>query len=122
MEDSPLEVVFILVAWITIVGASLLVVRLDERRLVRRGREDALEWAWPPASRDSAIVGLGLLLSPLASLFALFFHFTRTRARLAWPPWGILVGLGLGLLAVVVVFAFYAAVVMALAFAFGVDG
>jgi len=115
-EESPYEVVILVVSFAVVVTVSVLVVRWDERRL----DEERLERAWPPASRDNAIIGLSMLGAPLIGLFAVWFHFFRTRSRALWPPWrwspkGFL----LGLLAVLVVLIANAAVVLTLAYALG---
>ena len=116
-EESPYEVVILVVSFAVVVTASVLVVRWDERRL----DEERLERAWPPASRDNALIGLSMLGAPIVGLFAVWFHFFRTRSQAMWPPWrwspkGFL----LGLLAVVVVMIANAAVVLTLAYALGV--
>lgn len=109
-----------------IVTVSSLIVRYDERRLQRAAdngdarAEARLERAWPPPSRDNALIGMALLAAPLLGLFAVFFHFFRTRSRAVlqpwtWSPWGVL----LGLLAVLAVMVANAAVVLTLAYALG---
>jgi hypothetical protein len=117
-QDSPWEVVIMIASAATLITLSSLVVRFDERRL----GEERLERAWPPASRDNALIGLGMLLSPLVPLLAVWFHFFRTRSRAMWPPWrwsprGWLLGLAMaiGILAVNVM------VVLAIAAAAGLD-
>lgn len=61
-------------------------VRLDERRL----SAERLERAWPPSSRDAAVLGFGPLALP--------FHFARTRGHfrslrgVAGIPLGFLLG------------------------------
>jgi hypothetical protein len=92
------------------------VVRLDERRL----DEETLERAWPATSRDNALIGLAFLASPLLALFAVWFHFFRTRSKALWPPWrwspkGFL----LGLAAVLVVLIVHVAIVLSVAYALG---
>lgn len=116
--DSPWEVVIMVASAATLITLSSLVVRFDERRL----GEERLERAWPPAGRDNALIGLGMLLSPLLSLVAVWLHFFRTRSRAMWPPWkwsprGWLLGLAcvVGILAVNVI------VVLAIASAVGLD-
>lgn len=117
-QDSPWEVVIMVVSAATLITLSSLVVRFDERRL----GEERSERAWPPAGRDNAIIGLGMLLSPLVALLAVWFHFFRTRSRAMWPPWrwsarGWLLGLScaIGILAVNVL------VVLTIAAAVGLD-
>lgn len=78
-----------------LVTASVLVVKRDERRL----DEERLERAWPPSSRDNALIGLALLGAPILGLFGVVFHFFRTRSKALWPPWrwsplGFALGLG----------------------------
>lgn len=116
VPENPYEIVLLVVSWIALVWSMVIVVKWDERRL----DDEALERAWPPAGRDSAIIGLSLLGSPLLGLFALFFHFFRTRSRALWPPtaWS-LKGLGLGVAAICLVFAFYVLVAVAVAWMLG---
>ncbi|MEA2751074.1 MAG: hypothetical protein QOI41_5217, partial [Myxococcales bacterium] len=64
--ENPYEVLILVASFAVVVTASALVVRFDERRL----DEERLERAWPPASRDNAIIGLSLLGAPLVGLFA----------------------------------------------------
>lgn len=90
------------------------VVRRDERRLERRGEDERLARAWPDTSRDAALIGLSFLLSPLAGLFGVVYHFFRTRR---WHP----LGLGLGLLWAAGIFLVYAVVVTGLAYLVGYD-
>ena len=85
--ESPLEVVLLVASMATLVTLMVVVVRRDERRL----GEEALERAWPPTSRDSALIGLSLLGSPLLGLFGVFWHFWRTRR---WGVKGFALGLG----------------------------
>ncbi|HEY8074036.1 MAG TPA: hypothetical protein VIF62_08005 [Labilithrix sp.] len=85
--ENPLEVVLLVASMATLISLMVVVVRQDERRL----DEAALERAWLPSSRDSALIGLSLLGSPLLGLFGVFWHFWRTRR---WHPKGFLLGLG----------------------------
>ena len=115
-RESPYEVVILVASLVVVMTASVLVVRWDERRL----DEERLERAWPPASRDNALIGLSMLGAPIVGLFAVWLHFFRTRSRAMWPPWrwsgkGFL----LGLAAVLVVLLANAAVVLTLAYALG---
>jgi len=92
--ESPYEVVVLVVSCAVLVTGSVLVVKRDERRL----DEERLARAWPPASRDNALIGLALLAAPLLGLLAVVFHFFRTRSEALWPPWkwsprGALLGL-----------------------------
>jgi len=115
-RESPYEVVLLVVSFAVVVTASVLVVRWDERRL----DEDRLERAWPPASRDNALIGLSLLGAPLVGLFAVWFHFFRTRSRAMWPPWRWSPkGFALGLVAVLAIMIANAAAVLTLAYALG---
>ncbi len=93
---------------LVLITGSSLVVRFDERRL----SEEQLERAWPPSSRDNALIGLSFLGAPLIGLFAVWFHFCRTRR---WHPWGIVQGL----LWVMAIMAANLAVVVALSLAVG---
>ncbi|MDB5214250.1 MAG: hypothetical protein JWO86_2177 [Myxococcaceae bacterium] len=114
--ENPYEVLILVASFAVVVTASALVVRFDERRL----DEERLERAWPPASRDNAIIGLSLLGAPLVGLFAVWFHFFRTRSRALWPPWRWSpTGFFLGLAAVLVVMIANAIVVLTLAYALG---
>ena len=62
------EVIELLVSWLVANALTFLVVILDERRILK---EEQLERAWPPASRNAAIIAFGLLALP--------FHFAKTR-------------------------------------------
>lgn len=84
-HDPPAEVVLLVVSWVALTTIGVVVVRRDERRL----SPAALAYAWPETSRDSAIIGLSLLASPLLGLFAVAFHFWRTRR---FRPLGLLLG------------------------------
>jgi hypothetical protein len=85
-HDDPREVVLIVFMILCVMGLSSLVVRFDEKRL----DEESLERAWPETSRDSALIGLAFLASPLLTLFAVAYHFVRTR-RYGWK--GFLLGI-----------------------------
>ncbi len=116
LPDDPREVVILVLSLIVLIAASSVVVRLDERRL----DEERLERAWPETSRDNALIGLAFLASPLLALFAVWFHFFRTRSRALWPPWrwspkGFL----LGVAAVVLVMVVHAVIVLSAAYALG---
>ena len=114
--ESPYEVVILVASITVVITVSVLVVRWDERRL----DEERLERAWTPASRDNALIGLSMLAAPLLGLFAVWFHFFRTRSHAMWPPWRWSPkGCFLGLLAVLVVMIANAAVVLTLAYALG---
>lgn len=117
-QDSPWEVVIMIASAATLITLSSLVVRFDERRM----SEERLERAWPPAGRDNAIIGLGMLLSPLVPLLAVWFHFFRTRSPALWPPWKWSPrGWLLGLLCVVAILAVNVMVVLGIAAAVGLD-
>lgn len=101
----------LLISWAVTTALLFVVVITDERRM----SEARLERAWPPASRDAAIVALGVLALP--------FHFARTRGRfftvslrehLGW--W---LGFALGLVFSVLVSLVTAAVVAAFDWAVG---
>jgi hypothetical protein len=104
----------------------VLVVRRDERRLQRAAdagdadAEERLERAWPPPSRDNALIGLAMLGAPLIGLFAVWLHFFRTRSRRGWLPVRLIARVGVGLLWVLLILVVNAAVVTALAYALGV--
>ncbi len=114
--DDPSEVIILVLSLVVLMTASSLVVRLDERRL----DEERLERAWPATSRDNALIGLAFLASPVLALFAVWFHFFRTRSKALWPPWrwspkGFLLGIA-GVLVVLVV---HVAIVLSVAYALG---
>ena len=116
--DSPWIVVIIVVSCTVIVTLSELVVRFDERRL----SEERLERAWSPPSRDNALIGMTLLVTPLLGLFAVWFHFFRTRSTALWPPWRwSWRGLLLGLLAVLGILVIDEVVLLALSSAVGFE-
>ena len=114
--DDPREVVILVLSLIVLMVASSVVVRFDERRM----NEERLERAWPETSRDNALIGLAFLASPLLALFAVWFHFFRTRSRALWPPWRWSPkGFALGIAGVVVVLVVHAAIVLSVAYALG---
>jgi hypothetical protein len=117
-QESPWEVVIMIASAATLITLSSLVVRFDERRL----GEERLERAWPPASRDNALIGLGMLLSPLLTLVGVWFHFFRTRSRALWPPsrWSPR-GWLLGLACVIGILIVNAIVVLSIAAMAGLD-
>lgn len=73
------EFVDYLLAWLVAMPATYAILRLDEAHL----SEDRLEHAWPPTSRNAAIVAFGPI--------CLLVHFVRTR-RSWWV--GLLMGAG----------------------------
>lgn len=80
----------LIASWVVTTVLTFAVIMLDERWM----KPERLERAWPPSSRDAAIVAFG----PLAILV----HFLRTRggfrsARMAFL--GIPLGLGMGVVA-----------------------
>ena len=87
------QIIELLLSWIVTNAFAFAVVIVDTRRL----GEERLERAWPPASRDAAIVAFGLLALP--------FHFAKTRGT--WTSArgiaGRLLGFKLGLVIAVVV-------------------
>ena len=102
-------VTLLVLSWIVTTGLSWLAVRLDERWL----SEERLERAWPPVSRDAAMLGFGPLAVP--------FHFMRTRGhfRGARGIAGIVLGLGLGLVVLAAVMLVSSLVLEGFAWAFG---
>jgi hypothetical protein len=117
-KESPWEVVILVVSAATLITLSSLLVRFDERR----ASEERLERCWPPAGRDNALIGLGMLLSPLVPLLAVWFHFFRTRSRALWPPWRwSATGWLLGLACALGIFAVNVVVVLSLAALVGLD-
>lgn len=103
------EVVELLVSWAVTTAVVFVVVIGDERRL----DPERLARAWPPSSRDAAVVAFGI--------FALPFHFARTRGHLrsARGALGLLYGFGVGLAWVVFVGVVNAVVMTALAWLAG---
>jgi hypothetical protein len=87
------EVVELLVSWVVTTALTFVVVIWDERHLTG----ERLARAWPPTSRDAAIVAFGVLALP--------FHFARTRGHLgsALGVLGCVAGVALGAVAVVLV-------------------
>jgi hypothetical protein len=83
----------LVVSWIVTTALTFFIVIADERLM----REERLERAWPPTSRDAAIVAFGVLALPI--------HFARTRGhfRNLRGLLGIPLGLVMGAVAVVVV-------------------
>lgn len=85
--NGAARVIELVLSWIVMNGFTFLVVILDERRL----SEEALERAWPPSSRDAAIVAFGIFAVPI--------HFVRTRTHwrsargLLGLPWGLFLGI-----------------------------
>jgi hypothetical protein len=120
-RDSPWEVVIMVASAATLITCSSLVVRFDERRLGRLD-EERLERAWPEAGRDNALIGMGMLLSPLVPVLAVWLHFFRTRSTALWPPrkWSVR-GWLLGLACAVALMAVNVGVVLTIAAAAGLD-
>lgn len=95
------EIAELLVSWAVTTALSFAVVIAHERVM----GEERLERAWPPASRDAAIVAFGSLALP--------FHFAKTLGHLRSPAgalW-ILLGLAAGLVAAFLVLLASGAVV-----------
>lgn len=93
--SDPYEIVLLVASWGVVVGLAVSIVRRDEKHL----DDDRRARSWPPAGRDAALIGLSLLGTPLLGLFAVVYHFFRTRSQAMWPPWrwsgrGLLLGLG----------------------------
>lgn len=80
------DITELVLSWVVTTALTFAVIMLDERFM----SPERLERAWPPTSRDAAIVAFG----PLAILL----HFMRTRGGLrpVWPR--LIVGLPLGFL------------------------
>jgi hypothetical protein len=87
------EVVQLVLSWAVTTLVTFVIVILDERRM----DDDRLERAWPPSSRDAAIVAFGVLALPV--------HFVKTRGHLRSVRGllGLLLGLVLGIVAILVV-------------------
>lgn len=123
---GPFEVVVLVASLVVIMTASSLIVRWDERRLTRRAEagdavaEARLERAWPETSRDNALIGIAFLAAPLLTVFAVWWHFFRTRSTSLLRPWcWSPIGFLLGVAGAAAVLAANVAVVVALAFVFG---
>ena len=99
----------LVLSWVVTTGLSWLAVRLDERWL----SEERLERAWPPSSRNAAMLGFGPLAVP--------FHFLRTRGhfRSARGLAGLLLGLGLGIVVLAAIMLVSSLVLEGFAWAFG---
>ena len=66
---GSVEVLELVASWVVTTALSFVVVLFDERRM----GEARLERAWPRASRDAALVLLGILAVP--------FHFRAVHLR-----------------------------------------
>ena len=93
MTPGNVEFVQVVTSWVASVGAFATLVIRDERRL----KKPALEHAWPPASRDAAILGVFLFGAAYAVL-AVLIHFWRTRRTLRGAAIGLFWGVCLLLL------------------------
>jgi hypothetical protein len=87
------EVIELVLSWFVTNALTFLIVIADERRM----KDEMLERAWPPSSRDSAIVVFGVLALPV--------HFMKTRGHLGSLRGllGFPLGLVLGVVAIVVI-------------------
>lgn len=95
MTDGNLELAELLAAWVATAPTVVAILVLDERRL----RPDQLGRAWPPASRDAALLTAWLLgFSPLICTVLFMTHFVRTRR---WPL-GVVLGLAWSVVATLV--------------------
>jgi hypothetical protein len=103
------QVIEIVLSWIVTNALTFVVVIADERRL----REDQLERAWKPSSRDAAIVAFGVLSLPV--------HFIKTRGhfRSIWGILGFPFGLFLGLVEIVEVALIGDAILTSIAWVLG---
>jgi hypothetical protein len=106
---SVSEVIVLVASWAVSTALCFAVIVRDERRL----DDETLARAWPPPSRDCAIIGLGL--------FAVPFHFIKTRSRSMWPWRWSPRGLALGVAWTLVVLIGNVAVVLALDLALGLE-
>lgn len=99
----------LLLSWLVTTTLLFTIVIVDERRM----SDARLERAWPPASRNAAIVAFGVL--------ALVLHFARTRGdfKSLRGIVGIVVGLAMGIAAVILVGLVEGAVLTAFAWAAG---
>lgn len=84
------QVLELLASWLCTSGLTFFVILVDERRLSRA----RLERAWPPPSRNAAIIAFGVIALPV--------HFARTRGhfRSVRGAAGVVIGFALGVLAV----------------------
>jgi hypothetical protein len=89
-EGGGNEVLMLVLPWAVTTALTFAIVIVDERRM----SAERLERAWPPASRDAAIVVFGPL--------ALLIHFMKTRGHLrsARGVLGLSIGLVMGVVAV----------------------
>jgi hypothetical protein len=87
LTPGNVEFVQVVTSWVASVGAFATLVIRDERRL----KKPALEHAWPPASRDAAILGVFLFGAAYAVL-AVLIHFARTRRTLRGAAIGLFWG------------------------------
>lgn len=96
------EIIELVLSWVVSTTLLFVVVIVDERRFLK---EEQLERAWPPTSRDAAIVAFGGLALPI--------HFMKTRGHFKSPMGivGIFLGLALGIVALVVVSLLTSAIV-----------
>jgi hypothetical protein len=110
MTEGSSEVIELVLSWLVTNALTFTVVILDERKWLD---EAQLERAWPPSSRDAAIVAFGVLALPV--------HFIKTRGhfRSLRGVLGIPLGLLLGLAAVLLVAALSTLVLEGFALIFG---
>jgi hypothetical protein len=81
------ETTELVVSWILTTTLTFLIVIFDERKLLDRSQR---ERAWPPPSRDAAIVAFGVL-SLLVHFMKTRGHFGSLRGVLGFPL-GLLMG------------------------------
>jgi hypothetical protein len=81
VNPGDVEVVQIVASWIVVAPIVVSVVIRDERRLAATD-PDLLARAWPPASRDAAVLAMWMFgFNPLYVLAFFLVHFCRTRGR-----------------------------------------
>jgi hypothetical protein len=92
LQDCAVIIELVL-TWAIGVALTFAVVLVDERRM----SEERLERAWPPSSRNAAIVLFGVLVLPV--------HFARTLGsfKTLRGVLGILLGFAIGIVGVLVV-------------------
>ena len=83
------DILALIVPWTTMTASVLALLGRDERRL----SYDQRARAWPLAARLNAVVGLGLMASPL-HLLALPIHFARTRRTVRGALVGVAQAIG----------------------------
>jgi hypothetical protein len=110
-EGGGGEIVMLTLSWVVTNALTFLIVMFDERRM----SADKLERAWPPQSRDAAIVMLSVLALPV--------HFAKTRGHLKSisGALGFPLGIVMGLIAATLVVVGSSLVLEGVAWIFGIS-